>query len=77
MAERAAGEPAEGEAMMHEARKADFLTRAWPSTVRTPRLNEKEFLADVLRTFHEAIARPWRRISMTSSRGRTLLTIRS
>ena len=45
MAERAAGAPAESEAMMHEA--------AWPSTVRTPRLNEKEFLADVLRPFHD------------------------
>ena len=55
MAERAAGEPAEGEAMMDEARKGDFLTRAWPSTMRTPRLNEKEFLADVLRPFHDAI----------------------
>ena len=55
MAERVAGEPAEGEAMMmHEARKGDFLTR-WSSTHRTPRLNEKEFLADVLRPFHDAI----------------------
>jgi hypothetical protein len=41
--------------MMHEARKGDFLTRAGPSAVRTPRLNEKEFLADVLRPFHDAI----------------------
>ena len=57
MAERAAGEPAEGEAMMHEARKGGFLTRAWPSTVRTPRLDEKEFLAGVLRPFHAAIDR--------------------
>jgi len=54
MDKRAAGEPAEGEAMMHEARKGDFLTR-WSSTERTPRLNEKEFLADVLRPFHDAI----------------------
>ena len=43
MAERAAGEAAECEAMMHEARKGDFLTR-WSSTERTPRINEKEFL---------------------------------
>jgi AAA domain, putative AbiEii toxin, Type IV TA system len=43
--------------MMHEARKGDFLTRAWPSTVRTPRLNEKEFLADVLRPFHDALVK--------------------
>jgi hypothetical protein len=43
--------------MMHEARKADILIRAWPSAVRTPRLNEKEFLADVLRPFHEAIVK--------------------
>jgi hypothetical protein len=43
MAERAAGEATECEAMMHEARKGHFLTRAWPSTVRTPRLNEKAF----------------------------------
>ena len=58
MAERGAGEPTEGEAMMHEARKGeDFLTRAWPSTARTPRLNEKEFLADVLRPFHDAIVK--------------------
>ena len=57
MAERAAGEAAECEAMMHEARKGDFLTRAGPSTVRTPRLNEKEFLADVLRPFHDAIVK--------------------
>jgi hypothetical protein len=57
MDERAAGEPAEGEAMMHEARKGDFLTQACPSTVRTPRLNEKEFLADVLRPFHDAIVK--------------------
>jgi hypothetical protein len=42
MAERAAGEAAECEAMMHKARKGDFLTRAGPSTVRTPRLDEKE-----------------------------------
>jgi len=55
MTERAAGEAAKGEAMTHEARKGDFLTRAWPSTVRTPRLNEKEFLADVLRPFHDVI----------------------
>jgi hypothetical protein len=57
MAERAAGEPAEGEAMMREARKGDFLSRAWPSTGRTPRLDEKEFLADVLRPFHDAIVK--------------------
>jgi hypothetical protein len=56
-AERAAGEAAEGEAMMHEARKGDFLTQAWPSTVRTPRLDEKEFLAGVLRPFHDAIVK--------------------
>ena len=57
MTKRAAGEPAEGEAMMmHEARKGDFLTR-WSSTERTPRLNEKEFLADVLRPFHDAIVK--------------------
>jgi hypothetical protein len=43
--------------MMHEDRKGDFLTRAWPSTVRTPRLNEKEFLPDVLRPFHDAIVK--------------------
>ena len=56
MTERAAGESAEGEAMMmHEARKGDFLTRAWPSTLRSPRLDEKEFLANVLRPFHDAI----------------------
>jgi hypothetical protein len=46
----------EGEAMMHEARKGDFLTR-WSSTHRTPRLNEKGFLADVLRPFHDAIVK--------------------
>src|SRR5580700_3468465 len=57
MAKRAAGEAAKGEAMVHEARKGDFLTRAGPSTVRTPRLNEKEFLADVLRPFHDAIVK--------------------
>jgi hypothetical protein len=57
MAKRAAGEAAKGEAMMHEARKGDFLSRAGPSTVRTPRLNEKEFLADVLRPFHDAIVK--------------------
>ena len=56
MTERAAGEAAEGEAMMHKARKGDFLTR-WSSTHRTPRLNEKEFLADVLRPFHDAIVK--------------------
>ena len=56
MTERVAGEPAEGEAMMmHEARKGDFLTRAGPSTLRSPRLDEKEFLADVLQPFHDAI----------------------
>jgi hypothetical protein len=49
MAKRAAGEPAEGEAMMHKAKKENFLPRAWPSNVCTPRLNEKEFLADVRR----------------------------
>jgi hypothetical protein len=38
---------------MHETRKGDFLTR----TVHTPRLDEKEFLADVLRPFHAAIDR--------------------
>jgi hypothetical protein len=54
--ERAAGEPAEGEAMMHEARKGNYLTR-WSSTERTPRINEKEFLADVLRPFHGAIVK--------------------
>jgi hypothetical protein len=54
--ERAAGEPAEGEAMMQEARKGNFLTR-WSNTERTPRLNEKEFLADVLRPFHDAIVK--------------------
>ena len=43
--------------MMHEARKGNFLTRAWPSTMRTPRLNEKEFLADVLLPFHDAIVK--------------------
>jgi hypothetical protein len=43
--------------MIHEARKGDFLTRTCPSTVRTPRLNEKEFLADVLRPFHDAIVK--------------------
>jgi hypothetical protein len=53
MAERAAGAPAEGEAMMREARKGDFLTRA----VHTPRLDEKEFLAGVLRPFRDAIDR--------------------
>jgi hypothetical protein len=53
MAERVSGEPAEGEAMMREARKGDFLTRA----VHTPRLDEKEFLAGVLRPFHAAIDR--------------------
>ena len=57
MTERAAGEPTEGEAMMHEARKGDFPTRAWPSTVRTSRLNEKEFLADVLRSSSPASTR--------------------
>ena len=57
MAKRAAGEAAKGEAMVHEARKGDFLTRAGPSTVHTPRLNEKEFLADVLRPFHDAIVK--------------------
>ena len=67
--ERAAGEPAEGEAMMHEARKGNFLTR-WSNTERTPRINEKEFVADVLRPFHGAIVK-------TSSRGRILPTIRS
>jgi hypothetical protein len=51
--ERAAGEPAEGEAMMHEA---SFLTR-WSNTERTPRINEKEFLADVLRHLHGAIVK--------------------
>ena len=56
MTKRVAGEPAEGEAMMmHEARKGDFLPRAWPSTLRSPRLDEKEFLANVLRPFHDAI----------------------
>ena len=54
--ERAAGEPAEGEAMMHEARKGNFLTRG-SSTERTPRITEKEFLADVLRPFHGAIVK--------------------
>jgi hypothetical protein len=53
MAERVSGEPAEGEAMMREVRKGDFLTRA----VHTPRLDEKEFLAGVLRPFHAAIDR--------------------
>ena len=57
MTKRAAGKPAEGKAMMHEARKGDFLPRAWPSTLRSPRLDEKEFLADVLRPFHAAIDR--------------------
>jgi hypothetical protein len=57
MAERAAGEAAEGEAMMHKARKGDFLTRVWPSTVRTQRLDETEFLADVLRPLHDAIVK--------------------
>jgi hypothetical protein len=57
MTERAVGEAAECEAMMHKMRNGDFLTRACPSTVRTPRLNEKEFLADVLRPFHEAIVK--------------------
>jgi hypothetical protein len=57
MTERAADEAAEGEAMMHEARKGDFLTPAWPSAVRTPRLDEKEFLANVLRPFHDAIVK--------------------
>ena len=56
MTKRAAGEPAEGKAMMHEARKGDFLTR-WSSTKHTPRINEKEFLADVLRPFHDAIVK--------------------
>jgi len=42
---------------MHEARKGNFLTRAWPSTMRTPRLDEKEFLADVLLPFHDAIVK--------------------
>jgi hypothetical protein len=54
--ERAAGEPAEGEAMMHEARKGNFLTRC-SSSERTPRISEKEFLADVLRPFHGAIVK--------------------
>jgi hypothetical protein len=57
MAERAVGEAVESEAMMHEAAKGDSLTRAWPSTARTPRLNEKEFLADVLRPFHDALVK--------------------
>jgi hypothetical protein len=57
MAERADRGPTEGEAMMHEARKGGFLTRAWPSPVRPPRLNEKEFLTDVLRPFHDAIVK--------------------
>jgi hypothetical protein len=43
--------------MMHKARKGDFVTRAGPSTVRTPRLDEKEFLAGVLRPFHDAIVK--------------------
>jgi hypothetical protein len=47
MTERAAGDAAKGKAMMHETRKGDFLTRA----VHTPRLDEKEFLAGVLRPF--------------------------
>ena len=42
--------------MMDEARKGD-VTRAGPSTVRTPRLDEKEFLAGVLRPFHDAIVK--------------------
>jgi len=54
--ERAADEPAEGEAMMHEARKGNFLTR-WSNTERTPRINEKEFVAAVLRPFHGAIVK--------------------
>jgi hypothetical protein len=53
MAERAASKPAEGEAMMRETRKGDFLTQA----VHTPRLDEKEFLADVLRPFHDTIVK--------------------
>ena len=57
MTERAVGEAAEGEGMMHKARKGDFVTRAGPSTVRTPRLDEKEFLAGVLRPFHDAIVK--------------------
>jgi hypothetical protein len=43
--------------MMHKARKGDFLTRAGPGTVRTPRLDEKEFLAGVLRPFNDAIVK--------------------
>jgi hypothetical protein len=56
MNKRAAGGPAEGEVMMHKARKGDFLTR-WSSTERTPRINEKEFLADALQPFHNAIVK--------------------
>jgi hypothetical protein len=41
---------------MHEAKKGDFLPRR-SSTERTPRINEKEFLADVLRPFHDAIVK--------------------
>ena len=37
----------------YETRKGESLTRA----VHTPRLDEKEFLADVLRPFHAAIDR--------------------
>ena len=55
MNKRAASEPAEGEAMMHEGKRG-FLTR-WSSIERTPRINEKEFLADVLRPFHDAIVK--------------------
>jgi len=54
--ERTAGEPAGDEAMMHEARKGNFLTR-WSGTERSPRITEKEFLADVLRPFHGAIVK--------------------
>jgi hypothetical protein len=77
MAERAAGEAAECEAMMHEARKGDFLTRAWPSTVRTPRLNETESWQMFCGPSMTRSSKPWRRISMTSSRGRILPTIRN
>jgi len=56
MNKRAAGGPAEGEVMMHKARKEDFLTR-WSSTERTPRINEKEFLADALQPFHNTIVK--------------------
>ena len=42
--------------MMNEARKGNFLTR-WSSSERTPRINEKEFLADVLQPFHGAIVK--------------------